>query len=99
MEEEHLEDDDNDFLEWMIFGKTNEENTNMAFIDADWEDPCNSAINDVAAEDQCGTIEGLHWDTSFKIHEALGIEVNQQDEGKKRNVWEETTSPLIRVNE
>jgi hypothetical protein len=41
----------------------------MAFVDADCEDPSNSAINDVAAEDQGGTIEGLHWDTSFKIDE------------------------------
>jgi len=69
MEDEHLEDDNDDFLEWMIFGKSNEESNNMAFVDPDCENPSNSAINDVAAEDQGGTIEGLHWDTSFKIDE------------------------------
>jgi hypothetical protein len=34
-----------------------------------------------------------------KKYKALGIEVNQHDEGLKKNVWEESTSPLIRVNE
>jgi hypothetical protein len=47
----------------MIFGKSNEKSNNMAF------DSSNSVINDVAAEDQGGMIEGLHWDTSFKIGE------------------------------
>ena len=69
MEDEHLEDEEDDFLEWMIFGKNNEDTNNITVVDPDCEDPSNGAINDVATEDHGGMIEGLHWNTSFNIDE------------------------------
>jgi len=69
MEDEDMEDEDDDFLEWMIFGESHEMNNSIESVDADCDDPSNSARSGVAAEEQSGSIDGLHWDTTFKIHD------------------------------
>jgi len=75
MDDDDMEHEDEDFLEWMIFGESHktdeshETNNNKESVHAASDNPSEGADIGVAAEEQGGLLDGLYWDTTFKIHD------------------------------
>jgi hypothetical protein len=75
MDDDDIEHEDEDFLEWMIFGESHktdeshETHNNKESVHAASDNPSEGADIGVAAEEQGGLLDGLYWDTTFKIHD------------------------------